>query len=231
VSITLSSTTESTNFRNNTANKVTVSVSWSAGDIITVWGFTGDNARTLTAPTATGLTFSNQLTSNVSSRIKFYLWTAAAGSSGSSTVASTLSANENGGIVVKVWTGTGTLSLGTVSSLGSSTTGAPSVAYTVAATGSVIDGAWGNWNPGVTAARTYRTTNLGTATEDDYYDNASFATVATWHNASTTATGSQTIGLSSPTANAWLCAGIEIEETGGGGGGTTFEQLAALGVG
>lgn len=203
----LISTTASTNYAVANSNKNTASVTWLTGDLIAVWGFTGDNSNTLTAPTATGLTFANVLTSNVASRIKLYLWTATAAAGGSSAVSSTLSGALEGGIVAKVWRGAS--GFGTVSTLGSGTSGAPSVAYTVSALDSAVDGGWGDWNA-VAGARTYRTTNLGTATEDHYYSSGSFATTASWDTAASTATGSQTIGLTAPTATAWLLAGIEV---------------------
>lgn len=208
---TLISTTVSTNFATNVGNRDTPSVSWLAGDLITIWGFTGDNAQTLTLPANTGgLTLTNVLTSNVSGRTKLYLWTGTAASDGSSTFTGTYGTSTEGGYVVKVWRGA--TAFGTVSSLGQGTTGAPSVAYTVAATDSAIDGAFTNWNQN-TGARTYLTTNLGTATEDQYYNSATYATTGTWHNADTTATGSQTVGLSAPTLDAWLVAGIEVKGT------------------
>lgn len=228
MTISLISTTLSTAFGGGSTTKNTASVPWLAGDLITVWGWTSDNANTLSAVTATGLTMTNRLTSNVASRVKMYLWTTIAGSGSSSVFAST--ASFDGGIAVKVYRGTGTLSLGTISSLGSGTTGGPNVSYTITTVGSLVDGGWGDWNA-IAGARTYRTTNLGTATEDNYFTSGTFATVASWHNAATTASGAQTIGLTAPSATAWLCAGIEIIESGGGGGGSTVKQLAQLGVG
>lgn len=230
----LISTVVSTNFGNSTSSKNTPATnSWLTGDLLTVWGITGDNASTLTQPpTMPGVTFANVLLSNVASRGKLYLWTATAGSAGTNQLLTgSISSTVEGGYVVKVWRPTGTGSFGTVSSLGSGTTGAASVAYTIAATGSAIDGGWVNWNQN-TGARTYLATNLGAATERSYYTSATFATCGTWSNAGTTATGSQTIGLSAPNPlDAWLIAGIEVKDTGGGGGGTVVKQLSALGVG
>jgi hypothetical protein len=205
---TLVSTTVSTNFATTNPTKDTPVVSWLAGDLITVWGFTGDNATTLGAPTVTGLTFANVLTTAVASRVKIYLWTATAGSSGSGVIAATEGSNLEGGIVVKVWRRSG--GFGAVSSVGSGTTGAPTVSYTVTGLNSVVDGGFGNWNRNVNA-RTYLTTNLGAATEDQEYDSATYATTGTWHNAASAATGALTIGLSAPTMDAWLVAGIEIK--------------------
>jgi hypothetical protein len=126
----LISTTVSTNFTNNTASKVTPSVTWLAGDLISVWGWTGDNAQTLTnPPTATGLTLTNVLLSNVASKAKLYLWTTTAASGGSSAFTASSSVSTEGGLVVKVWRGAS--GFGTISSLGQGTTLAPSVSYTV----------------------------------------------------------------------------------------------------
>lgn len=226
----LISTTVSTNFGNSTASKNTASVAWQVGDLITCWGFTGDNSVTLTQPpTATGLTFANVLLSNVASRGKLYLWTATPAGTSSSVVTGSISSTVEGGYVVKVWRPVGTGSFGTVSTLGSGTSGAATRAYTIAATGSAVDGGWINWNQN-TGARTYLTTNLGAATERSYYTSGTFATCGSFSNAGTTATGSQTIGMSAPTLDAWLIAGIEIKDTGGGGG-ATVKQLAALGAG
>lgn len=207
---TLISTSVSTNFGNTTPSKNTAVVSWNTGDLLTCWGFTGDSAVALTdPPTATGLTFTRVLSSVTASRIHLYAWTATAGSGGSSAVAgSTISVSQEGGYVVRVWRGASGFS--PISSLGSGTTNAATVSYTLAGTDSAIDGGWGNWNQN-TGARTYLTTNLGTATEDSYYTSGTFATVGTWHNAQTTATGAQTIGMSAPNPlDAWLIAGIEI---------------------
>lgn len=211
---TLISTTVSTEFNvaGGAAPKNTPSVSWLAGDLITVWGFTGDNGTTLTAPTATGLTLSNVLTSNLSSKGKLYLWTATAGANGSSVFSTSMSQGVEGGIVVRVWRGA--TAFGTISSLGSGTTGAASVSYTVAAVDSAIDGGWVNWNQ-ITGARTYLTTSLGTATEDHYYNSGSYATSAAWHNAASTATGALTVGMSAPTLDAWVIAAIEVKGTAG----------------
>lgn len=213
---TLISTTVSTNFANaGVAQKNTpATVSWLTGDLLTCWGFCGDTIRTLTdPPTATGLTFSKLLDSAIAARGQLYLWTATAGSAGTNVVVnSTLSANEEGGIVVKVYRGAS--GFGTVSSLGSGTSGAPSVAYTISAIDSVVDGGGVEFNNN-TNARTYLTTNLGAATEDHEYNSATYATSWTWHNAGTTATGSQSIGLSAPTMAGWLVAGIEVLGTSG----------------
>lgn len=222
----LISTTISTNFSATIASKVTPSVSWQAGDLLTCWGMTGDNASTLTnPPTATGLTFTNLLLSNIAGRGKLYLWTATAAGTSSSVVTGTASAPVEGGLVVKVWRGSS--GFGTVSALGSGTSGAATRAYTISAAASAIDGGWVNWNQ-ITGARTYLTTNLGAATERSYYTSATFATCGSWTNAGTTATGSQTIGMSAPALDAWLIAGIEILDAGGG---VTVKQLATLGVG
>lgn len=227
----LISTTVSTNFGNSTASKNTPAVTWLTGDLIVVWGFTGDNTITLPTPTATGLTFTNVLTSNVASRGKLYLWTAIAAAGGSQAFTGNISSTVEGGYVVKVWRPTGTGSFGTVSSLGSGTTGAASVAYTIAATGSAVDGGWVNWNQN-TGARTYLTTNLGAATENSYYTSATFATCASWSNAGTTATGSQTIGMSAPNPlDAWLIAGIEIKDTGGAAAAEVLVNMAPMRAG
>lgn len=210
----LISLTESTNFRVANANKDTPSVSWQAGDYVNVWGFTGDNGQTLTAPTVSGLTLTNRITSNTASFIKLYLWTAVAAASGSGVIAGTCSNPNQGGYVVKVWRGVTALG-GISSSTGTSGgTGAAHASLTVAATNSAVDGGWGDWNA-VTGARTYLTTNVGAATEDNYYNDATFATVATWNNAATTATGAQTVGISAPTSTAWMIGAIELEGSAG----------------
>jgi hypothetical protein len=123
-------------------------------------------------------------------------------------VTSTHSQLEEGGIVVTVWRGAS--GFGTVSSLAQGTSSSAQVTYTVSALDSAIDGGIAEFNNNA-SARTYRTTNLGAATEDQEFNSATYATTMKFHNAATTATGAQTVGLSAPSyTGIWLCACIEI---------------------
>lgn len=207
---TLISLTESSNYRATNANKNTPSISWLAGDCILVWGQTGDNGDTLTSPAASALTFTNQITSNTSGRTKLYLWTAIAAADGSSIFTGTMNAANPGGYVVKVWRDV--TALGAVNSATGTAgaSGAPTGTLVVAQASSVVDGAWGDWNA-VTGARTYRTTNLGAATEDDYYTSGTFATTAFWSNAGTSGAGTFSVGVTAPTATAWMLGAIELQ--------------------
>ncbi len=71
----------------STADEVTGSITWSAGDLILVVGWTEDQTVTLNTPTATGLTFSalgSPITTGSSCWV--HTWTATAGSGGSGAV-------------------------------------------------------------------------------------------------------------------------------------------------
>lgn len=105
---------QSTNWADlSSAAETTASISWASGDLILVVGGTESGSWTLTTPTATGLSFSlvTSVGTGDGSNATAYLWSATAGSAGSSTVSS--NGVEAGsvarGIAAYVFTGTGGL--------------------------------------------------------------------------------------------------------------------------
>lgn len=103
---TLNSATSST-YTDVTTNAETVSISWSAGDVIVVVGATEDDGRTLSTPTATGLTFSLIAEAGNASDTNVYAWSATAAGAGSGvTVSATTSGGDGArGITAFVYSG------------------------------------------------------------------------------------------------------------------------------
>lgn len=75
----------------DTTSETTSTLNWSAGDLIVVLGLAEQGNRTLGTPTATGLTFSlvTSLNDTDGTDVALYVWTATAGSNGSSMISST----------------------------------------------------------------------------------------------------------------------------------------------
>jgi hypothetical protein len=159
-------------------------------------------------PTTANLTFTNRITTNNAGNVKFYAWTATAGASNSSqTIAGSVPSSQEGGYVAEVWRDHG--GLGNIGTANLGTSGAGSASLNVSALDSAVSVAWGDWNA-VAGARTFITTNLGAATEDHYYTSGSYASTSLFHNADTSATGVQTIGITAPTSTKWTVVGLEI---------------------
>ena len=82
---------QESNWITRTGNKeVTGTISWQTGDVVVVVGGTEDIAFTLNTPTATGLTFSLVSSTAGNNNTGTYLWSAIAGSNGTSAVTSTV---------------------------------------------------------------------------------------------------------------------------------------------
>lgn len=105
---TLADYNESSFSDTGTNDETTGVVSWQASDIVIVLGATADNTVTLGTPTATGLSFNLVDSTSGGSTARTYLWSATAGSSGSSAVASDGTSGSSGdtnGISVFVYRG------------------------------------------------------------------------------------------------------------------------------
>ena len=123
----------------------TPSVSWVAGDLIIVVG--GDeNAASLAAPTATGLTFTAVLRAQLgvhNASCGAQAWQATASSSGSSAVTTAGAGSDQHGIGVWVWRGSGG-----VGNTGTDVSTALTAALTRSGANSCVVGACFDWNAG-----------------------------------------------------------------------------------
>jgi hypothetical protein len=193
---------------NSTASPKTVSISWSAGDVIVVGGICEtDNSTAMGTPTATGLTFSSVAVSDAStgSECEVRAWKAVAAGSGSAVTVSVTGSSLKWGIVCWVVIGGDV-----VDSFANNTESATSL--TVGASADVLY-LCGDWN--ATNNNPSPTTGSGTATEQlDARDASSHKWyVADWVG---TSAGTFSFGMSTYTSMKVAQIGIEVSAAAGG---------------
>ena len=124
-------------------SEATASLSWSAGDLIVVLGATANTANTLSLPTATGLTFTQQALATAAVNTRVYLWTATAASSGSSVISSTITGSSTAA-GLSAWAFTGSGGIGTPVTFVSQS--ALTQSLTRVQSNSRVITAWAEWN-------------------------------------------------------------------------------------
>ncbi len=227
---TLISVTPSTFSDSGTTDEATASVSWQSGDRILVKGMWSNNQSSsndgISTPTATGLTFS--LIGSVNTTLVTggddtinYMWSALAGSNGSSVVSAvttTTDTAKRGGIVVEVWRGSD--GFGTPATLDGSS--AKTISLTRGSANSCVSLCMADWNQvgdvTVTATPT-GTVDLASAQSGQ----ADFFSVTYGDQG---ATGTTSYGIANHTGTVDMSGiAVEILGTAGGGGSTTAINL------
>lgn len=199
------------------------------GDILVIEAFTYDNAGAdlfATAPTATvtsggaaySLTYTARQTHNLSGYCSHKVWTApitvtSAGITMSVTYGAT---GHQWGFTVTVYRDHGGVG---VSNKANAASGGPSVTLAGCTANSAIHLGNADYSA-VTGARTYRTGDAGSFTEDVYV-NASQLIGSVGYYPDSGAAGSKTVGISSPATQKYTTIALEIlgVEDGGGSGG------------
>lgn len=194
-------------------------LSWSlgtlaVGDVIVCSMFTEDATFTQSAPTATGVTFTQRVADTTASHTADYVFTGVVTSAGAKTVTSTAtgvgSVHMHGGVCVVLPTADGYSLAATPNTVDTRGSGGPSGSITGTSAGNLIVGLSGDWAAVDGASRTYR----GTTTEDGYMFASGRATAYFWHQ--TAAAGANTIGLSAPVGQTYTIVGVEVLKSGGG---------------
>lgn len=125
-------------------NETTASVSWSTGNLIVVVGVTEDYYRELQAPTATGLTFSLVTSIGTVDNCIVYVWSASAGSGGSSAVSCATVGGFAWRCGISVFVVSGSAGIGATATLDGSS--AKTVSLTRSYANSGVIAAFGDWN-------------------------------------------------------------------------------------
>ena len=138
---------QSSNWGDITNSETTGTLSWSSGNVIVVMGVSEDSGRQINVPTATGLSFSLVLAlndGNGDSDTAVYLWSATAGSNGSSTVSATHNPSSSSSLVgIAAYAFSGSSGLGNTGTIDGST--AKVVSLTRANNNSAVITAMGDW--------------------------------------------------------------------------------------
>lgn len=206
-----------------------VTVSANSGDLIVVRSLNENATDTLAAPTATGLTFTQQGllgTANTSTRAG--IWTATAAATTSYTIQQTQGTSSSWwGFVVSVWRNHGGVgNVGTLPNTTGTVTTGSSIPLTTSGANSGIDFVAGDFAAkSAGATRSYRSVNGSAATEDSYFNNTSHYTAYFAYHPDAGAAGSVTVGTTAPASQ--VADGIAIEILAAGGGGTTFTQTVS----
>lgn len=183
-----------------------------AGDLLVIVGGSEDASRTLGTPTGGGLTYTLRQSILVANYCAVYLWTAVATSTTSVTVSITVGGS--GGI--KAW-GFNVLRFRNASVGASSKTnvasGAPSLGLTTTRENSAVVFINSDWAAQDGASRTYRTTGVGTFTEQTYYrDPDRYATYNGFY-ANVGVAAAKTVGLTAPGSQKYAIAALEVQGT------------------
>lgn len=185
-----------------------------AGEIVVVKVSTWDTGVSMGTPTGGGQTFA---AAQITAPGGFNQWAGVftatiTGSPGSMTVSSTPSASSVHSMIVERWSNAKVAaSPATCSPVSGS--GTPSSTVTTTADGSVVTWTSGDAQSVDPATRVY----LSSATEDGLQDgHSAFAGVSYFAYQSAATAGAQTVGLSAPTGQKWVIAGVELQATSGG---------------
>lgn len=202
----------------NTTAAKSVSVTVAAGDTLVVFGVTEDSQYTLNTPTGGSLTYTLQQSVVVSSYTSVFIWTAPCPSSQSFTLQVTSNIPGTFGINVARFSGSSGIG---ASSKTNVTGSAPSLGLTTTGANSAIVAAIGDWNAIDGTSRTWRTVNgitptAGNGQELTYSRQVGLyvAYGAYWSDAGTA--GSKTVGVSSPSGQAYAIVAVEVLGVAGG---------------
>lgn len=183
-----------------------------AGDLLVIVGGSEDASRTLGTPTGGGLTYTLRQSILVANYCAVYIWTAVATSTTSVTVSITVGGS--GGI--KAW-GFNVLRFRNASVGASSKTnvssGAPSLGLTTTRENSAVVFINSDWAAQDGASRTYRTTGVGTFTEQTYYRDPDRYTTYNGYYANVGVVAAKTVGLTAPGSQKYAIASIEVQGT------------------
>lgn len=216
---TLSAYQQSTWSDQTGTTEATAALTWSAGDLVLVLGFTEDNDVTLATPTATGLTFGalSGFPTATASHVKLYAWSATAGAGGTQAISSTTDGSGSmRGLAAFAFTGSdgiGTIAVQVAN--GSTTTQSLTRGFDNSAVVQVM-GDWSattdvtvSWTPAGFTQRVAQN-NVGRAT----------AFVASWTDQGSA--GTTSYGFSAGAGTNYSAATVEIKGTASGGAAETF---------
>lgn len=183
-----------------------------AGDLLVIVGGSEDASRTLGTPTGGGLTYTLRQSVLVANYCAVYVWTAVA----TSTTSVTVSITVGGSAGIKAW-GFNVLRFRNASVGASSKTnvasGAPSLGLTTTRENSAIVFINSDWAAQDGASRTYRTTGVGTFTEQTYYRDPDRYATYNGYYANVGAIAAKTVGLTAPTAQKYAIIALEVQGT------------------
>jgi hypothetical protein len=200
--------------------EVTGTLTWSAGDLIVVMGTTESGSKTLATPTATGLTFSLITSINVADDTDCvaYLWTATAGSGGSSAVSAANTGTTDGARGIAAYAFTGSDGLGTSATLDNSANKVISLAR--AHNNSAVVTVLGDWNA-VNDTSVTTSPAGGTVRHADFVTSSASFFLADWGDQGTaTTTG---YGITNHTGTVDM-SGIAVEVRGAAASSTTEQE-------
>jgi len=183
-----------------------------AGDLLVIVGGSEDASRTLGTPTGGGLTYTLRQSILVANYCAVYIWTAPCPTTTSVTVSITV----GGSAGIKAW-GFNVLRFRNASVGASSKTnvssGAPSLGLTTTRENSAVVFMNSDWAAQDGASRTYRTTGVGTFTEQTYYRDPDRYTTYNGYYANVGVVAAKTVGLTAPGSQKYAIASIEIQGT------------------
>lgn len=183
-----------------------------AGDLLVIVGGSEDASRTLGTPTGGGLTYTLRQSILVANYCAVYVWTAVA----TSTTSVTVSITVGGSSGIKAWgfnvlrfrnAGVGASSKTNVAS------GAPSLGLTTTRENSAVVFMNSDWAAQDGASRTYRTTGVGTFTEQTYFRDADRYTTYNGYYANVGVVAAKTVGLTAPGSQKYAIAALEVVGT------------------
>jgi hypothetical protein len=190
-------------------NEVTPTITWGAGDVIVVVGATEDNGVTLAVPTASGLTFTELVSTNTASNGKVYIWTATAAGSGTQAVSAAPTGTGGAhmrGIAAYVWSGSGGIGASALMASTGTTDAVQSLTRTQANSAVIV--VMADWAAINDTAVTANPSAGGTVRIIAHTANGTLYT-ASW--ADEGAAGTTSYGIGSYTATAkWIGAVVEV---------------------
>jgi hypothetical protein len=178
--------------------------------IVVVKASNADASQTIGTPTATGYTFTSRINVGTSgSNCRAAIFTGVGTGVSRAVTVTFASTSQERGIVVEVWTGASLAGTPATDSFIASGTGAPSDAITTTGTNSVVTWMSEDFNDADGTTRTYSPT----ATETAYHRSAGYAAYQAYQSAASA--GSQTYGISTPSAQKATMASLELQDSGG----------------
>lgn len=215
-------TPASGNFSTAVASFTTAAFNVTAGDLVVVLcSIENGSTPTTVTPSASGgsITWTSRASQVPSAnQSAAYCWT---GVVGATATGITVTLNRPSttstlwwGMSATVYRSHGGVGVAFSGNNGTATNSAPSVSATCSANSAVVCQI-NDWNAASGTSRTWRTINGSPETETVYFTNASHHTVYGGFRADTGAAGSITQGLTAPTGQRWVLAGVEILGTSG----------------
>lgn len=194
-----------------TTSLVTPTFTPNAGEVLVVKATTNDSLTTIGAPTGGSLTYTSRGAVTSGDFCYTTLYSAIVGSSPSSMAVTHTYGGAAGlrAVIVERWASAQLA--GTPATNGTTTgSGAPSTTLTTAAANSIVSWVSGDWTPVVPAAYLYRSGANETSINDQSAAAGSpYVGYSAYQHAATA--GSQTLGLSAPTGQAWSLLGVEVQ--------------------